>query len=316
MAGEFADEGMMLNTLQTIMKRFIRRRIRYSAENQIHAWLFLAPALGFILVFNVFPLLRIFIMAFQTGSLISSRFNGLKNFVLVLSDPEFWHSIANTAIFAFVTVPVGMVLAMAIALCLNSRLRWRGFFEALFFMPYLTSVVAVGIVFRYLLNKDYGVVNYLLGICGFRPLDFLDNPKFNMPALIIFGVWMSLAFNIIIMLSGLRNIDRQYYQVADLYGASAWERFRMITIPQMIPILTFLASMNLIASFKVYTAVYSLFNGKPGIGGGATTAVFYVFDKFYADGKYGQGMAAAVLLFFIILLFTAMQNLALKALSK
>lgn len=289
---------------------------RYSAERQPHAWLLLFPALALITVFNLLPLARIFIMSLQGGTLTRQRFVGMRNFVFVFADPEFRKAIANTALFAFVVVSVGLVLSMAVAVAINGKLRGGRVFEILFFIPYLTSVIAIGMVFRYLFNGDYGLVNYVLGLFGLGPYDFLNDPKLNMPTLIIFGIWSSLAFNIIILLSGLRGIDKEYYKVADMFGATAWEKFRRITLPQMVPILTFLSIVDFINSFKVYTEVYALFNGKAGIGDSATTAVFYVFNKFYVDNKYGQGMAAAVVLFLVILAFTIIQGIVLRRLAK
>ena len=134
--------------------------------------------------------------------------------------------------------------------------------------------------------------------------------------LIIFGTWSSLAFNIVILLSGLRNINDDYYKVADMFGASKIEQFFKITLPQMLPIITFLLLVNFINAFKVYAQVYSIFNGKAGVADSATTAVFYIFNKFYVENRYGQGMAAAVILFVLILIFTVIQNYVLKRISK
>ena len=135
-----------------------------------------------------------------------------------------------------------------------------------------------------------------------------------MITLIIFGIWSGLAFNIIILLSGLRNVNKDYYKVADMFGASKMEQFFRITLPQMLPIITLM--VNFISAFKVYAQVFSIFNGKAGIADSATTAVFYIFNKFYVENRYGQGMAAAVILFILILIFTLIQNRILKKLSK
>ena len=181
---------------------------------------------------------------------------------------------------------------------------------------YLTSIIAVGIVFRFLLNKDYGFINYILSFINVGPINFLDDPKMSMFTLIIFGIWSGLAFNIIILISGLRNVDKNYYKVADMFGATKTEQFFRITLPQMIPIITFLLMINFINAFKVYAQVFAIFNGKAGIADSATTAVFYIFNKFYVEYRYGQGMAAAVILFILILIFTMIQNYVLKKISK
>ena len=292
------------------------RKLKYSAENSPQAWLFLLPALIIIGIFNVFPLFRTFIISFQKGTLNNLVYNGTRNYQIVLNDPKFHTAIGNTSLYAFIVVPVGLIISMFIAVTIYEKIRYKDVFETIFFIPYLTSIIAVGIVFRFLLNGDYGFVNYLLGLIRIGPINFLDDPKMSMFTLIIFGIWSSLAFNIIILLSGLRNVDKNYYKVADMFGATKKEQFFRITLPQMIPIITFLLMVNFINAFKVYSQVFAIFNGKAGIADSATTAVFYIFNKFYVENRYGQGMAAAVILFILILIFTVIQNFVLKRISK
>lgn len=292
------------------------KKLKYRAENSPQAWLFLLPALIIIGVFNVLPLIRTFIMSFQKGTLNNLVFNNFRNYEIVLKDPKFHTAIGNTFVYSFVVVPVGLIISMFIAITIFEKIKRKSLFETIFFTPYLTSIIAIGIVFRFLLNGEYGFVNYLLGFFGVSPINFLDNPQMSITTLIIFGIWTGLAFNIIILLSGLRTIDSSYYSVADMFGASKMEQFFKITLPQMIPILTFLIMVNFINAFKVYAQVFSIFNGKAGIADSATTGVFYIFNKFYVDQRYGQGMAAAIILFLLILIFTLIQNYVLKKISK
>ena len=292
------------------------KKLKYRAENSPQAWLFLLPALIIIGVFNVLPLIKTFIMSMQKGTLNHLQFNGFKNFQIVLQDPKFHDAIGNTALFSFVVVPIGLIISMFIAVTIFEKIKHKGICETIFFIPYLTSVIAVGIVFRFLFNGDYGFINYLLGFIHVGPINFLDDPNMSMITLIIFGIWSGLAFNIIILLSGLRTIDDNYYKVADMFGATKMEQFFKITLPQLIPTITFLLMMNFINAFKVYAQVFSLFNGKAGIANSATTGVFYIFNKFYVEYRYGQGMAAAVILFALILVFTLIQNYVLKRISK
>ncbi len=292
------------------------KKLKYSAENSPQAWLFLLPALLIIIVFNVFPLIQTFILSFQKGTLNNLEFNGIRNYQIVLQDPKFHTALFNTSVYAFVVVPLGLIISMFIAVILFEKIKFKDFFETIFFIPYLTSIIAIGIVFRFLLNGDYGFVNYILGFVNLGPINFLDDPKMSLITLIIFGTWSSLAFNIVILLSGLRNINDSYYKVADMFGATKVEQFFKITLPQMLPIITFLLLVNFINAFKVYAQVFSIFNGKAGVADSATTAVFYIFNKFYVENRYGQGMAAAVILFILILLFTVIQNYVLKRISK
>lgn len=292
------------------------KKLRYRAENSPQAWLYLLPALIVIGIFNVLPLIKSFIMAFQKGTLNNLTFNGFKNFGVVLQDSKFHTAIANTAIYAFVVVPIGLIISMFIAITIFEKIKHKSLCETIFFIPYLTSVIAIGVVFRFLLNGEYGFINYLLGLINVGPINFLDDPKMSLTTIIIFGIWSGLAFNIIILLSGLRTVDDNYYKVADMFGASKLEQFFKITLPQMVPIITFLLMVNFISAFKVYAQVFSIFNGKAGVANSATTGVFYIFNKFYVENRYGQGMAAAIILFALILVFTLIQNYVLKRISK
>ena len=199
---------------------------------------------------------------------------------------------------------------------------YAGYGYYVFYLPFLYLLLHKGfrIDWTFLLlvmwGVSYGFINYILSFINIGPINFLDDPKMSMFTLIIFGIWSGLAFNIIILLSGLRNVEKNYYKVADMFGATKTEQFFRITLPQMIPIITFLLMVNFINAFKVYSQVFAIFNGKAGIADSATTAVFYIFNKFYVEYRYGQGMAAAVILFILILIFTMIQNYVLKRISK
>lgn len=294
----------------------MKKLFRYRAENSPRGWLFLAPALIFITIFNVTPLIRTFVIAFQKGTLNNPEFAGISNFQRVITDPVFHRAIRNTALYAFIVVPVGMVISLFIAMSIHKRMKFKKVWESIFFLPYLTSMIAIGIVFRFLFNQDYGLINYLLGLFDISNINWLNSPEMSMTTVIIFGIWMGLAFNIIILLTGLRNIDDSYYKVADMFGATKREQFFRITLPQLIPTITFLLLMNFISAFKIYGQVFSLFNGRPGVANSATTGVFYIFTEFYTNNNYGKGMAAAVILFVIILIFTLIQRLIMKKVSK
>ena len=288
----------------------------YRAENSPRAWLFLLPAIIFIGIFTIYPLFRTFIMSTQSNSILNPTFIGFTNFPVVIKDPQFKLAMKNTFIYAVTVVPLSLIISMIIALILHEKIKGSEFFETIFFIPYLTSVIAIGIVFRYLFHGQYGFINYVLEIFGIGPFDFLNNRNYNMPALIIFGIWNSLAFNIIVILSGLRGIDKNYYRVAETFGASKSEQFFRITLPALSKIITFLFLTSFIQAFKVYNEVFALFNGKAGVGNRLVTAVFYIYNKFYVEYRYGQAMAAAVLLFLMLLLLTFVQRKVIEKLTK
>lgn len=288
----------------------------YRAENAPKAWFFLLPALFFIFIFNVFPLIKVFIISLQKGTLLNPEFTGMENFIKVIQDPIFHRAIRNTAIYAFVVVPLGLIISLYIAITIHEKIKYKTVYETIFFLPYLTSMIAIGLVFRFMFNQEYGLINYFLGFLGVGKIDWLNSPSVAMYTVIIFGIWMGLAFNIVILLTGIRNIDESYYKVADMFGATKFEQFRRITLPQLIPTVTFLLLMNFISAFKIYGQVFSVFNGKPGVANSATTAVFYIYTEFYTNNNYGKGMAAAVILFILILIFTFIQNKVMKRISR
>ena len=285
---------------------------KYNPENQPKAWLFLLPSLGVILLFNIYPLIRSFWMSFQKGSLLKLQFTGLSNYQKVLADPVFHKALMNTALYAFVVVPVALCISVVIAWIIFEKVKHKSVFETIFFMPYVTSTIAIGIVFRYFFNGSYGLINFLLGLVGIPAVNWLDNVNMSMPTLIIFGIWTGLAFNIIILLAGLRNIDPEHFKIAKMFGATEKEIFWRITFPQLVPTIAFLSTVNLIGAFKVYTQVYALFGGTPGVANSATTAVYYIYDKFHVAGRPGVAMAATVILFVIILIATFFQNKFLR----
>ena len=285
---------------------------KYNPENQPKAWFFLLPSLGVILLFNIYPLIRSFWMSFQKGSLLKLQFTGLSNYQKVLADPVFHKALMNTALYAFVVVPVALCISVVIAWIIFEKVKHKSVFETIFFMPYVTSTIAIGIVFRYFFNGSYGLINFLLGLVGIPAVNWLDNVNMSMPTLIIFGIWTGLAFNIIILLAGLRNIDPEHFKIAKMFGATEKEIFWRITFPQLVPTIAFLSTVNLIGAFKVYTQVYALFGGTPGVANSATTAVYYIYDKFHVAGRPGIAMAATVILFVIILIATFFQNKFLR----
>lgn len=284
----------------------------YNPDNQKRAWLFLLPALLVIILFNIYPLIKALLMSFQGGSLLRQRFVGVENYTQVISDEVFHKAIANTALYAFIVVPVALVISLGIAWVIFEKVKMKSFFETIFFMPYVTSTIAIGIVFRYFFNGTYGLVNFVLGLIGVPSVNWLDDVNMSMPTLMIFGVWTSLAFNIIILLAGLRNINKEHFTIAKMFGASEREIFWRVTFPQLLPTIGFLLTVNLIGAFKIYTQVYALFGGQAGIANSATTAVYYIYEKFHLSGRPGIAMAATVILFLIILSATFLQNKLLK----
>ena len=284
--------------------------------NQKKAWFFLAPTIIFVTLFSIYPILRAFGMSFQSGSLIDLRWTGFSNYQYIFKDPEFWLAIKNTVLYAIISVPVGLAISIMLAWIIFDKVKHKSFFETTFFMPYVTSTIAIGIVFRYIFNGDYGMLNFVLRCLHLHAPDWIDDPAMSLTTIIIFGIWSSLAFNIVILMGALRNIDPNFYTIADMFGASGRDKFWRITMPELVPTITFLLTMNVIGAFKIYTSVYALFNGQAGVGNSGTTAVFYIYNKFQIVGTPGVAMAATVVLFLIILFATFLQRKMMKKIGE
>lgn len=284
-------------------------------KDNLKAYAYLAPMLIIVGIFSIYPIISSLAMSFYT------KYNfftnevmevGFGNFVHILTDPVFHQAMINTLIFVIGVVPISIVISLGIATMLSKIKAFAGFFRTIYFLPFVTSVVAISMVWRWIYNKDAGLLNYLLSFIGVHPIDWLGDPRYTMPSLIILAIWKGLGFNILLFLVALNNVDKRLYQAATLDGANGFQRFIHITLPMISPI-TFLVSVNsVIGSFKVFDEIYSLYGGQPGPGGSAMTIVFYLYRAFYQQNKYGIAAAAGVILFLMILVVTLLQNMLSK----
>jgi len=276
----------------------------------IKAYLYLLPALLIISVFILYPMVKSFLMAFYTDYDYFKddvKAYGVDNFIYLWNDSEFHLALKNTFIFVLGVVPASIIISLWIAILLNSKINFKGFFRTVYFIPFVTSVVAVSIVWRWIFHSDYGLLNYFLGFVGIQPIEWLESAKYSMPALIILSIWKGLGYNIIILLAGLQNINDAYYRAARIDGANMWNRFVHVTLPGLAPTLFFISIISVINGFKVFDEIYALFGGKPGIANSSLTVVYYVFNKFYGEWEFGVASAAAYVLFIIIFIFTLVQ---------
>lgn len=232
---------------------------------------------------------------------------GLDNFIFVLKDPEFLMAMKNTCIFAFISTPLGIIAALIIAIILNSDIKLKTFFRSAYFLPFVTSTTAVAVVWTWMLNKDYGVINAVLNVLGMPKVAWLTNPKMTIPILIALSVWKGLGYKIIIILAALQNVDERYDMAGKIDGASKLQRVMNITIPIIKPALVFLSITSLISSFKIFDEVYIMYSQKPGPLQSGLTIVYYIFDKFYRHWEFAKASAAAFILFMIILILTIVQ---------
>ncbi len=279
-------------------------------KKNFKGYLYLLPSIIIMIAFTLYPLVRAIIMSFLGDyNIINDSFKsvGFDNYKALFSDPAFGKSLRNTAIYVVCVVPASIMLSLLFAVLINSCKKTKALFQTIYFLPYVTSVIAIGIVWRWMFNSNYGLINYFLSIFGIEPIQWLNLPKYAMPALIIFAIWKSMAFNILIFLAGLQTIPEDLYRAARIDSTPRLRVFTRITVPQLAPMIVYSSVIGMIGAFKVYNEVFSLFGGNAGPANSAMTIVYYIYDKFYNSYKYGVAAAGSVVLFLIILAFTQIQ---------
>ncbi|MBM6837069.1 sugar ABC transporter permease [Clostridium saudiense] len=271
-------------------------------------YIYLLPSLIILGIFVFYPIITTIVGSFDETKASGFVF-GFDSYKYLFQDKRFTQSLINTCIYAAI-VPafsVGISLLLANSLVNIKNEKIRGIFQSIYFLPYVTSLVAIGIVWSWLFNSEYGIINYLLGLVGINPINWLNDPKYAMVALVIFAVWNSLAFNTLILTTGIASINPQYYQAAKIDQATNGTIFRKITIKLVSPMIVYTYIISLIAAFKVYTEVYVLFGGRT-LDGAVSTVVRYIIDRFYGDQDFPLAFAAAVVLLLIILTVTFVQR--------
>lgn len=281
------------------------------------AWLYLLPAALFLIFFMVYPLLDVLVYSVEEGyNSASQTFMGIGgyNYSYVLHDPYFMQAVSNTFILVIITVPVSTGLALLISMALNSIKKLRELFQTIYFLPYVTNTLAVGLVFMILFKKTAytdGMVNALISIFGGGAVDFIDGPYWaKMFVLCFYTVWVVLPFKILILTSALASVNRDYYRAAKVDGASGWRVFSRITLPMISPMIFYLIITGFIGAFKAYSDAVALF-GTNLNAAGMNTIVGYVYDMIYGDsgGFPSYASAAAIILFVIVLTITVINLL-------
>ena len=275
-------------------------------------WAFVAPGLLLIGVFFALPVLGAFLLSFtdfdiySIGDPASTRFVGLRNYTELLANPLFWTALKNTLYFVVVGGPLSVLASLVAALLVHSRLvRWRPFFRAAFFAPWVTTLVAVALVWRYLYHPHYGPINALLGLFGVGPIDWLGSTTWSMPAIILLSVWKNFGYNMLVFLAGLQSIPEELYEAAQLDGAGAWQRFRHVTLPMLGPTFVFVGVVTMIAAFQIFSEPYVMTQGGPLKS--TTTLVLFMYEEGFRWWRLGIAAAIAVVLFLLTLAGTLLQ---------
>lgn len=301
-------------------------------QGAFYGWALVWPALALLLVWHVFPTFYAFYLSLfeRVNFLRPAAFAGLENYRILLHDPLFWRALGNTFWYVVFTVPTGLFLATFVAILLNTRVAFLGLYRTLFFLPYITALTAAAAVWRWIYHPEFGFLNWLLRTPGLdwlntptgvfalllRPLGievqgFWAGPSLAFVAVMAMSVWHFLGYQVVILLAGLQAIPKEYYEAAELDGATFWQRHRLITWPLLSPTTFFLFTLGLIGAFQVFTQVYVL-TPTGGVLQDTLTLAFYLYNKGFRDSDFSYASAIAMVTFLIILALTLIQRRVLE----
>jgi multiple sugar transport system permease protein len=274
---------------------------------------FLAPALVAMGIFFFIPVLAAFLMSFTDFDIYSlgnwrfARFVGLKNYLDLFNDPLFWKALGNTFYFLIVGGPLSIAVSLTAALMLQSKLvRFKGLFRTAFFAPVVTTLVAVAVVWRFVYHPKFGFLNYLLSMVGIAPVDWLGDPDWAMPAIILMAVWKNFGYNMVIFIAGLQNIPPQLYEAAEIDGAGTWQRFRSVTLPMLAPTTLFITIITMIGYIQLFAEPYVMTQGGP--LNSTLSIVLLMYQHGFRWWNMGYSAAVAFVLFAIILAASMIQT--------
>ena len=285
-------------------------------SSKFKGWLYLLPAILFLGIFMVYPLIDVMIYSVEEGYNFVSQTSdgyGLFNYSYVLHDPYFLQAVKNTFLIVVITVPLSTGFALLIALALNSIQKLRNLFQTVYFLPYVTNTLAVGLVFMILFKKTAytdGLVNLIINWFGSESIDFIDGPYWaKMFVMCFYTVWVVMPFKILILTSALASVKQDYYNAAKIDGTSKGRIFRRITLPMISPMIFYLVITGFIGAFKAYSDEVAIFGTDLNVAG-MNTIVGYVYDMLYGDsGGYPSYASAAALILFVIVLTITVINL-------
>jgi multiple sugar transport system permease protein len=288
------------------------KKTGFFAKLNAYKWsyLFIAPAVILFVVFVLGPLVASFYWSFTDyNGIHPPKWVGLANYKnIFFHDPRFWKAMQNTAFYAAGVIPVGVVLSLLLAMAVDQQIKFKNFFRVIYFIPTVTSVIALSIIWKWLFaGEKYGLINHLLITMGFKPVDWLMSPVWTLPAIMIMSIWAGLGYSMILFLAGLHTIPATVYEAADIDGANLWDKFWYITLPLLRPMLVFVVIMGFISSFQVFERIYIMTESEFGIGGvldSALTIVAYLYDMGFRKFQMGYASALGYIVFAVVFTIT------------
>lgn len=291
------------------MSTFVRKkRSAADIKEALAGYAFIAPVVIGLFVFYSLPALSSLYFAFtKWDGLTAPEFIGLENFRLLFQDEKFLKAMLNTVFYSVLTVPVSIIFATLLAVLLNRKISGRVVYRTLYFIPVITMPIAVGMVWRWLYNSEFGLINYVLGLVHLPQPNWLFDEKLSLISIVLVSVWSSVGYNAIILLSGLQGISTSYYEAADLDGANGVQKFFNITLPLLSPTMFFVLVISLINALQVFDLIFIMMNKADALLDSTRTVVYNIWENGFKYFNMGYASAEAWLLFILILAITAIQ---------
>ncbi|MBF0252575.1 MAG: sugar ABC transporter permease [Candidatus Omnitrophica bacterium] len=287
-------------------------------NRQKMSYLFVAIPAVLFFVFQVIPLVASFVLSFTKYNIVQAPvFVGLDNYkTIFFHDPLFWKAIKNTFLYTIGVVPLGVCISLLLAVAVDQQIKFKSFFKSLFFLPTVTAIIAVSVIWKWLYaGEKYGLLNFFIIKLGGTPIDWLASPEWILPSIMIMSIWSGLGYNMILFLAGLQTIPQSMYEAAEINGAGFWSKFFNVTIPLLKPTILFVSVMSVIISFQVFEQVYIMTGDQGGMGGvlnSGLTIVAYLYDKGFQEFQMGYASALAYIIAFCVFMMTLINQKIMK----
>lgn len=285
-------------------------KVKKKSHAKEYAWGYgmIAPLVLGLGVFYFYPVFKVFFDSFHdVGAFNKRKWVGLANYQKMFQDPVMWQSLGNTVKYVLIIVPATLIIALILASFLNMEIRGRSFFRVIYFIPAVTMGAAIAMIWRWMYNGDYGILNYILNSLGLKSVQFLSDTRTALVSISVVSVWSTVGYNMIILLAGIQGISKSYYEAAAIDGANGVAQFRHITLPLVTPTLFFVMITTLIGTFQTFDTIYMMINKNSIAMESTQSMVVYFYRNAFEYSKKGYASALAVFLFIIIMAITAFQ---------
>lgn len=277
-------------------------------EQAFWGYVFIAPLLLGLIIFYIYPFIQSFFYSFtDINSFNQAKFVGLDNYKKMFSDPQLWQSTWNTIRYALIVVPIGIFFSLLTASLLNQKIRGKSVYRTLYFLPVITMPAAIAMVWKWIYNGSYGILNAFVGLFGIEPRNWVQDPKYAMFMVCVVGIWMVIGYNTVILLAGIQGISRSYYEAASVDGANAITQFFKITLPMLTPTIFFIMITGLISAFQVFDVIYMMIDKKSLSYESTQTLTMLFYRQGFDYSRKGYASTIAMFIFVLIMIVTGIQ---------